>query len=105
MDETLRRAFVSTKDVNSRSTGFFEVVADVVCNVDNHGFTFSQVVCLALSNLCHPDYETRRHAFDMLEAIHEQSSGILSMSHFEGAVGSSSPSKYARAYRLISDCL
>jgi len=41
----------------------------------------------------------------MLEAIHEQTSGILSMSHFEGAVGSSSPSTHIHAYRLISDCL
>src|SRR5882762_8690331 len=104
-DEALRRAFVRSKDSNSSSTCFFEVVADVVCNVDNHGFTFSQVVCLALSNLCHSDYDIRRHAFDMLEAIHEQTSGILSMSHFEGAVGSSSPSTHIHAYRLISDCL
>ena len=104
MDEALRRAFVSSKDLSLGSARFFGVVADVVCNV-NHGFTFSQVVCLALSNLSHSDYETRRHAFNMLETIHEQSSGILSMSHFEGAVGSSSPSKYVHAYRLISDCL
>lgn len=105
MDQALQRAFVRSKDLNSGSTHFFAVIADVVCNVDNHGFTFSQVVCLALSNLGHPDFETRRHAFDILEAIHEQSSGILSMSHFEGAVGSSSPSTYIHAYRLISDCL
>jgi hypothetical protein len=105
MDEALRRAFVSLKELSSGSSLFFGVVADVVCNVDNHGFTFSQVVCLALSNLCHSDYETRRDAFNMLETIHEQSSGILSMSHFEGAVGSSSPSTYIHAHRLISDCL
>lgn len=105
MDEALRRAFVSSKEVDSSNSRFFQVVSDVVCNVENHGFTFSQVVCLALSNLCHPSHATRRHAFNMLETIHEQSAGILSMSHFEGAVGSSAPSTYTHAHRLISDCL
>ena len=76
-----------------------------MCDVEGHGFTFSQVVCLGLSNLCHSSQETRRHAFDMLETIHERSSGILSMSHFESTVGSSAPSTYIHAHRLISDCL
>lgn len=105
MDDALRRAFVNSNEQDSSSTRFFEVVADVVCNVETHGFSFSQVVCLGLSNLCHSSRETRRHAFDMLETIHQQSSGILSMSHFEGAVGSSAPGTYIRAHRLISDCL
>lgn len=104
MDEALLRAFVSTSSEDG-SSSFFSVVAEVICKIDNHGFTFSQVVCLGLSNLCNQNHDTRRHAFDILEIIHEQSAGILTMSHFEGAVGSSAPGTHIHAHRAISDCL
>ena len=105
MDEALRRAYVTTREQDSSSLRFFEVVADVVCNAETHGFIFNQVVCLGLSNMCHSSQETRLYAFNMLETMHEQSAGILSMSHFEGAVGSSSPSTYTHAHRQVSNCL
>jgi hypothetical protein len=103
-DEALRRAFVTTPELHTSSAHFFEVVADVVCNAD-HGFSFCQVVCLGLSNLCHPLFDIRRHAFNMLETIHEQSSGILSMAQFEATVGSLAPSTYLHAHSLVSDFL
>lgn len=105
MDEALRRAYVNVREQDSSSSRFFEVVADIVCNAETHGFTFNQVVCLGLSNMCHSSQETRLYAFNMLETMHEQSAGLLSMSHFEGAVGSSSPSTYTHAHRQVSDCL
>ncbi|KAI0076513.1 hypothetical protein K474DRAFT_1622759 [Panus rudis PR-1116 ss-1] len=103
-DEVLRRAFVTTRDMDTSNARFFDVVADVICNGD-HGFKFSQVVCLGLSNLCHPLAEIRYRAFNMLETIHEQTAGIISMVQYEAAVGSSSPSTYLNAHRLISDVL
>ncbi|KAI0694213.1 cell morphogenesis N-terminal-domain-containing protein [Cytidiella melzeri] len=103
-DEVLRRAFVATRDLSNSNARFFEVVADVICTSE-HGFTFSQVVCLGLSNLCHPLLEIRRQAFNMLDAIHEQSSGLLSISQHEAAVCSLAPSNYLHAHRLISDIL
>lgn len=105
MDEALRRAYVNVREQDPSSSRFFEVVADIVCNAETHGFTFNQVVCLGLSNMCHSSQETRLYAFNMLETMHEQSAGLLSMSHFEGAVGSSSPSTYTHAHRQVSDCL
>ncbi len=103
-DEALRRAFVTKRVLDTSNARFFEVVADVICNM-LHGFKFSQVVCLGLSNLCNPVLEIRRQAFNMLEIIHEQSSGIISMAQYEAAIGSSAPSAYLHAHRLISDIL
>ncbi|KII91186.1 hypothetical protein PLICRDRAFT_135155 [Plicaturopsis crispa FD-325 SS-3] len=105
LEEALRRAFVTSKDVDAKHGRFFSVVSDVVCNVADHGFKFSQILCLGLSNLCHPRLENRRCAFNMLETIHIQSSGILPMSQFEHAIGSSAPNAYLRAHRLVSDFL
>jgi hypothetical protein len=103
-DEVLRRGFVATKDLSNSNARFFEVVADVICHSE-HNFTFSQVVCLGLSNLCHPLLEIRRQAFNMLDTIHEQSSGLLSITQHEAAVCSLAPSNYLHAHRLISDIL
>ncbi|KAI0795448.1 cell morphogenesis N-terminal-domain-containing protein [Abortiporus biennis] len=103
-DEVLRRAFVNVREIGTSNARFFEAVADVVCNAD-HGFKFCQVVCLGLSNLCHPLPAIRRQAFNMLETIHEQSSGILPMNQYEAAVLSTVPSTYLHAHRLISDVL
>ena len=96
---------MTSKDLDSSSGRFFELITDIICNDDEHRFTFSQVIYLGLSNLCHPLLDVRRLAFNILEAIHEQSSGILSMSQFEATVGSLAPSTYLHAHRLISDFL
>lgn len=105
LDEVLRRAFVTTQQLETSNVRFFAVVADVICNHPGHGFSFSQVVCLALSNLCHPLLEIRRQAFDMVETVHDQFAGIISMQQYEAAVGSSASSVYLHAHRLISDVL
>ncbi|KAL7279899.1 hypothetical protein ACG7TL_006308 [Trametes sanguinea] len=105
LDECLRRAFVMTRELDTSNARFFEVVADAVCSGAATAFSFAQIVCLGLSNLCHPLLEIRRQAFNMLEMIHEQSMGIISLSQYEAAVGSSAPSTYLHAHRLISDVL
>ncbi|GBE87331.1 hypothetical protein SCP_1100060 [Sparassis crispa] len=105
LDEVLKRAYVTTKELDTSNARFFEVVAEVICNAPTHGFSFRQVVCLGLSNLCHPHLEIRRHAFNMLEVTHEQASGLISMVQYETAVGSSAPSVYLHAHKLISDVL
>ncbi|KAF8660761.1 hypothetical protein AX16_001555 [Volvariella volvacea WC 439] len=105
MDESLRRAAIISDSINNSNSRFFEVIADIVCGSDNHCFTFSQIVCLGLSNLRHPLLETRRQAFNMLEAIHHQSAGLLSMSLFESTVGSLAPGTYVHAHRLVADFL
>ena len=56
-DEVLRRAFVTVREINTSNSRFFEVVAEVVCS-HGHDFVFSQVVCLGMSNLCHPLLDT-----------------------------------------------
>ncbi|KAH9891700.1 cell morphogenesis N-terminal-domain-containing protein [Cubamyces lactineus] len=105
LDECLRRAFVTSRELDTSNARFFEVVADAVCSGVATAFNFAQIVCLGLSNLCHPLLEIRRQAFNMLEMVHEQSMGIISLSQYEAAVGSSAPSTYLHAHRLISDVL
>lgn len=105
LDESLRRAVVLTEDAETSSGRFFEVIADIVYTKEKHGFTFAQVLCLGLSNLRHPLLATRRHALNMLEAVHQQSSGLLAMSNFEAMVGSCASGTYNHAHRLISDFL
>ena len=103
-DEVIRRAFITVREMGTSNTRFFEVVSDVICTGD-HGFEFSEVVCLGMSNLCHPLLDIRRQAFNMLETIHEQAAGLIAMDQFEAAVGSAAPSTYLHAHRLISDVL
>ncbi|KAI8986099.1 cell morphogenesis N-terminal-domain-containing protein [Trametes punicea] len=105
LDECLRRAFVTTRELDTSNARFFEVVADAICSGAATAFSFAQIVCLGLSNLCHHLLEIRRQAFNMLEMVHEQSMGIISLSQYEAAVGSSAPSTYLHAHRLISDVL
>lgn len=105
MDEALRRAVVTTEQLDTSNSRFFEVISDIVCNTETHGFNFCQVVCLGLSNLRHPARTIRCHAFDMLEAIHQQFSGLLAMSQFEATVGSLASGTYVHAHRLVSDFL
>ena len=78
---------------------------DVICNAPSHSFTFAQAACLGLANLCHGDITIRRHAFDILVAIHEQSAGVIAMAEFETMVANHTPSVYLQAHRLIGECL
>ncbi|KAG6857036.1 hypothetical protein H0H87_010390 [Tephrocybe sp. NHM501043] len=105
MRESLKRAVVLTRQTDTSNGRFFEVISDVVCNTAAHGFTFAQIVCIGLSNLRHPVLAIRRHAFDMLEAIHQQSSGLLPLWNFEATVGSCASSTFVHAHRMISDSL
>ncbi|KAA1476636.1 hypothetical protein DENSPDRAFT_933178 [Dentipellis sp. KUC8613] len=103
--EALRRAFVTSKEFDTSNARFFEVVVDVICNSQGHGFHFNQIVCLGLFNLSHHLLPIRNLSLKILEVAHEQASGMLSLSQFEAAVGSSSPSTYLHAHRLVSDVL
>lgn len=105
MDETLRRAVLTTEQAQTTHGRFFEVVSDIITSPDGHSFTFSQVVCLGLANLCHPALSIRRLAFDILETIHQQSFGLLTMSQFEATVGSLAPGTYVHAHGLVSEFL
>ncbi|KAF8067774.1 cell morphogenesis N-terminal-domain-containing protein [Lyophyllum atratum] len=105
LEESLRRAVVLTAQVDTCNGRFFEIISDIICNNPSHGFNFAQVVCLGLSNLRHPVLATRRHAFDILEAIHQQSSGLLPLWNFEATVGSCASGTYVHAHRMISDSL
>lgn len=102
--EMLRRAIVVTDNISSSSHAFFEVLCNIVVH-DKHNFTFAQIVCLGLTNLRHSSAKVRSHAFDMLEAIHQQHSGLLAMSTFEASVASLSSATYIHAHRSISDFL
>ncbi|KAF7323164.1 hypothetical protein HMN09_00096800 [Mycena chlorophos] len=104
LDDSLRRAVVLS-DKPTASAIFFEVISDIVCAGENHAFSFAQVVCLGLSNLCHPHLVIRRNAFNMIEAIHQQTAGLLTMSQFEASAVSQAPGTYVHAHRLISDFL
>ncbi|EKM56941.1 uncharacterized protein PHACADRAFT_172641 [Phanerochaete carnosa HHB-10118-sp] len=103
-DEVMRRAFVVTRESNTSNALFFEAVADVI-RTGEHGFSPSQIVCLGLSNLSHPDQTVRRRAYDMLEVIHEQYDRLRSIAHYEPFVASHAPSAYLEAHRAISDAL
>ncbi|KAG5645502.1 hypothetical protein DXG03_005912 [Asterophora parasitica] len=105
LEESLRRAVILTGQMDTCNGRFFEIISDIVCSVPNHGYTFAQIVCLGLSNLRHPLLATRRHAFNMLEAIHQQSGGLLPFWNFEATVGSCAPGTYVHAHRMISDSL
>lgn len=105
VDEAVRRSFVTVKDNDTSNVRFFEVVADVICTVQTHGFRFEQIACLGLFNLCHQLHTVRSLALDVLEHLHEQSAGMLSISQFESSIESSAPSTYLHAHRMISDVL
>ncbi|KAI9459195.1 cell morphogenesis N-terminal-domain-containing protein [Lactarius psammicola] len=103
--EALQLAFVTARELDTSNTRFFEVVADLISQSPNHGFRFEETICLGLSNLCHPLHPVRHRAVQLLEAVHQRASGMLSLTQFEATVGSSTPSTYLRAHRLISDVL
>ncbi|KAF9444887.1 hypothetical protein P691DRAFT_806559 [Macrolepiota fuliginosa MF-IS2] len=101
----MTRAVVLAAEANSSSRQFFEVVSDIVCSNDARSFDFSQVVCLGFSNLRHSDPDIRHRSFHLLEAIHHQSQGLLTMSTFEATAGGSASCAYIHAHRAISDFL
>ncbi|KAJ3881502.1 cell morphogenesis N-terminal-domain-containing protein [Lentinula edodes] len=105
LDEAMKRAVVTTDQSDTNNGRFFEVISQAIASSGNHGFTFAQAVCLALSNLCHPLSEPRREAFNLLEAIHYQASGISTMSQFEATVSSSASGAYIHSHRLMSEFL
>ncbi|KAJ3514095.1 hypothetical protein NLJ89_g2574 [Agrocybe chaxingu] len=102
--ESLRASIVVTEKSGSSNQHFFEVVSEIVCN-EHHNFSFSQIVCLGLTNLRHPSVTVRCLAFNMLESIHQQHSGLLTMSTFESSVASLASATYIHSHRLISDFL
>ena len=104
-EEALRRAIVASDEPATSYGRFFEVVDDIVTTTVNHGFSFAQVVWLGLSNLCHKSLNVRRLAFDMLEAVHHQTGGTMSMSQFEPSISSLAATTYVRAHHQISQLL
>jgi len=105
IDSTLRCSYVTTADVEASQAKFFEVVANVMMTPGNTHFSFEQIACLGLSNLCQPLVETRRLAFHLLEYLHSQTNGVTSLGPFESAVGSLAASVYLPAQRRISQIL
>jgi hypothetical protein len=102
----MRRAFVTTNDPANSNGRFFEIVANVICETETHVFSFSQIVCLCLSNLCHSVAEIRRHAFRALDAVHRRAGSLpLSLNPYEAGIQSMSPGTYLYAYRRITDVL
>ncbi|CAE6486332.1 unnamed protein product [Rhizoctonia solani] len=104
LDEICRRAFASLHTMPG-STPSFGVVADVILTCTDSPFTFSQVVCLALASLGDTDHQIRRHGFDVLEAIHRQTSRVPFIAESEAAIRSYAPSVYLPGQRLISEFL
>ncbi|KAF9255503.1 hypothetical protein L218DRAFT_912242 [Marasmius fiardii PR-910] len=105
LDETLRRAIVHSDEAESNNEHIFEVLSNLVCSTEGHGFTFAQIASLALANLCHPSSKTRREAFDMLESIHHQFGGLLTMSQFEGPIGNSGSGAFVHSHRQVAEFL
>jgi hypothetical protein len=103
--EALQLAFVTARELDTSNIRFFEVLADLICQSPNHGFRFEEIICLGLSNLCHTLHPVRRRALQLIETVHQRTSGMLSLTQFEATVGSSTPGTYLRAHRLISDVL
>lgn len=87
------------------STPSFGVVANVILTCTDSPFSFSQVVCLALASLGDTDHQIRRHGFDVLEAIHRQTSPVPFMAEAEAAIRSYAPSVYLPGQRRISEFL
>ncbi|KAF8136926.1 cell morphogenesis N-terminal-domain-containing protein [Boletus edulis] len=103
--DVLRRGFCDATTISLSSSAFFETIVDVICNASAHSFTFAQVVCLGLANLCHGDITIRQHAFNTLVIIHQQSAGVIAITELETMVANRTPSVYLQAHRLVGECL
>lgn len=104
-EDALRRAIVASDDPATSYGRFFEVVEEIITLTAGHGISFAQMVCLGLSNLCHARPSVRRLAFDMLEAVHHQAGGGMSMSQFEPSISSLAATAYVHTHGRISDFL
>ncbi|KAF8674997.1 Cell morphogenesis N-terminal [Rhizoctonia solani] len=104
LDDICRRAFASLHTMPG-STPSFGVVADVILTCTDSPFSFSQVVCLALASLGDTDHRIRKHGFDVLEAIHRQTSRVHFIAESEAAIRSYAPSVYLPGQRRISEFL
>ena len=93
----VRWSFVTSKEALSSKSRFFDVVVDVIRTFEGHHFTFGQMACLGLCNLSHSTSEVRRTAYRLLEELHRQSEGQLSLTQFESAIGSSAPTIHLQA--------
>lgn len=71
----------------------------------DHHFSFGQVACLGLSNLCQVLESTRRLAFNLLERLHANSNGQVSIAPFESAISSRAASVHLPAQRRISEIM
>ena len=67
VQEAMRLAFITMKELDTSGMRFFEVVADVIVNSTAHGFSFPQIICLGLFNLSHPGARARNLALQILE--------------------------------------
>ncbi|KAG0694575.1 cell morphogenesis C-terminal-domain-containing protein [Suillus ampliporus] len=105
LSEVLRRSFIDSKDSTSSSSTFFEVLCEVACTVDVGSYTFAQIICLGLTNLCHVDSGIRRKSLMLLEVMHEYSSGVLSFGEFESMTANPLSSVYLHAHRLVTERL
>ncbi|KAG2124183.1 cell morphogenesis N-terminal-domain-containing protein [Suillus clintonianus] len=105
LGEVLRRSFIDSNDSSSSSSTFFEVLSEVACDVDVGSYTFAQIICLGLTNLCHANSGIRRKSLMLLEAMHEHSSGVLSFGEFEAMIANPSSSVYLHAHRLVTERL
>jgi furry protein family len=104
-DAAVRWSFVTAKEAHSSKSRFFNVVVDVIRSFQGHHFNFGQMACLGLCNLSHSTPEVRRTAYNLLEELHRQFEGQLSLAQFESAIGSSAPTIYLHAQRQLSDLL
>ncbi|KAG8806278.1 Cell morphogenesis protein PAG1, partial [Serendipita sp. 399] len=102
INATLRSSYVTSNDGQAK---FFEVIVNAMVNHTVRHFSFEQIACLGLSNLCQPRVETRRLAFNLLERLHSDFNGVTSLGPFESAVGSLAASVYLPAQRRISQIL
>ncbi|KAG1732965.1 cell morphogenesis N-terminal-domain-containing protein [Suillus lakei] len=105
LGEVLRRSFIDSNDSSSSSSAFFEVLSEVACTVDVGSYTFAQITCLGLTNLCHADSGIRRKSLMLLEVMHEHSSGVLSFGEFEAMAANPLSSVYLHAHRLVTERL
>ncbi|KAF8755502.1 Cell morphogenesis N-terminal [Rhizoctonia solani] len=101
LDDICRRAFASLHTMPG-STPSFGVVADVILTCTDSPFSFSQVVCLALASLGDTDHRIRKHGFDVLEAIHRQTSRVHFIAESEAAIRTTHHSE--EAVPLLAQC-
>ena len=101
----VRWSFVTSKEALSSKSCFYDVVVDMIRTFEGHHFTFGQMACLGLCNFTHLTLEVHQTAYHLLEELHRQSEGQLSLTQFESAIGSSAPTIHLQAQRQLSNLL